>query len=230
MKKSDFKLLLVVIGTLAIFKFVPNVYEAYKDFNHLHGVVLSFVKFALLATLGESIGLRIVSGKYNKQGFGLIPRALVWGCLGVFIKFSFIVFITGTPNLLHYLGFPIDGTIMKGDFSVLKLLGSFSISVLLNTIFAPVMMTLHKITDGHITNTGGTLSGFFTKIKVVEIVKNMNWSVMINFVFKKTIPFFWISAHTITFLLPADFQILFAALLGVVLGVILAFASLSSKK
>jgi hypothetical protein len=45
-------------------------------------------------------------------------------------------------------------------------------------------------------------------------------------VFKKTIPFFWIPAHTITFLLPADFRILFAAILGVALGIILAIADL----
>jgi hypothetical protein len=46
-----------------------------------------------------------------------------------------------------------------------------------------------------------------------------------NFVFKKTIPLFWFPAHTITFLLPSQFQVLFAALLGVALGVILAIAN-----
>ncbi|MCK7530557.1 MAG: Mpv17/PMP22 family protein [Marinilabiliales bacterium] len=44
-------------------------------------------------------------------------------------------------------------------------------------------------------------------------------------VLKKTIPFFWIPAQTITFLLPPEFQILFAALLSTVLGVILACRS-----
>jgi hypothetical protein len=47
---------------------------------------------------------------------------------------------------------------------------------------------------------------------------------MWGFVFKKTIPFFWIPAHTITFLLPPDVQVLFAALLGIALGTILAVA------
>jgi len=46
-----------------------------------------------------------------------------------------------------------------------------------------------------------------------------------GFVFKKTIPFFWYPAHTITFLLPGDTRVLFAALLGVALGVLLAIAS-----
>jgi hypothetical protein len=41
-------------------------------------------------------------------------------------------------------------------------------------------------------------------------------------VFKKTIPFFWYPAHTITFLLPSEQRVLFAALLGIALGVLLA--------
>jgi len=50
-----------------------------------------------------------------------------------------------------------------------------------------------------------------------------------NFVFKKTIPFFWYPAHTITFLLPVDYQVLFAAILGIALGTILAMASLKGR-
>jgi len=37
-------------------------------------------------------------------------------------------------------------------------------------------------------------------------------------------------AHTITFLLPVEFQVLFAALLGIALGVILSIGVLMSKK
>ena len=51
-----------------------------------------------------------------------------------------------------------------------------------------------------------------------------------GFVFKKTIPFFWIPAHTITFLLPGQYQVLFAALLGVALGIILSIAAVMSRK
>lgn len=58
-----------------------------------------------------------------------------------------------------------------------------------------------------------------------EIMQNLNWRVQWGFVFKKTIPFFWFPAHTITFLLPGEMRVLFAALLGVALGVILAVAA-----
>ena len=91
-------------------------------------------------------------------------------------------------------------------------------------------MTLHKITDTHIIKNGGTLAGFFKKIQFGEIMINLDWSVQWNFVFKRTIPFFWIPAHTITFLLPSEYQVLFAAILGIVLGILLAIASLKSSK
>jgi hypothetical protein len=63
-----------------------------------------------------------------------------------------------------------------------------------------------------------------------KIIANLDWNVQWNFIFKKTIPFFWIPAHTVTFLLPVEFQVLFAALLGIALGVILSIGVLMSKK
>ena len=45
-----------------------------------------------------------------------------------------------------------------------KLLMAFSISFFMNLFFAPVMMTLHKVTDAHILNTGGTMAGLFSRI------------------------------------------------------------------
>ena len=100
----------------------------------------------------------------------------------------------------------------------------------MNLIYAPVMMTLHKITDTHILNNGGTLRGLLRPIRFGDIMTGINWQVQWNFVFKKTIPFFWIPAHTLTFLLPEQFQVLFAALLGIALGVILAVASLKGRR
>lgn len=191
---------------------------------------MAFFKFAILATLGEVIGLRIRTGDYNLQGFGILPRAIVWGFLGLTIKLAFIIFAVGTPAFLIYLGFENAVEVFKGDLSLGKVAVAFSISLAMNVIYAPIMMTLHKITDTHILQTKGSLKGFFSPIPMNQIFKNLNWEVMWNFVFKKTIPFFWIPAHTITFLLPADFQVLFAALLGIALGVILAVADMSSKK
>jgi hypothetical protein len=97
----------------------------------------------------------------------------------------------------------------------------------MNTIFAPVCMTFHKITDAHIARCGGSVKALITPIPMAEMFANINWNAQWGFVFKKTIPFFWYPAHTITFLLPTEQRVLFAALLGIVLGVLLA---VSTKK
>lgn len=229
MKRSDFVFVCVVLLFFLPFFISGEVFDTYNAFNRAHGMVMSFVKFALLATLGEVIGLRIKSGHYNAPGFGILPRAIVWGFLGLTIKLAFIIFTSGTIEFLQYMGMSEASEVFKGGFSAGKLLIAFCISVFMNTIYAPVMMTFHKITDTHILKTGGTIKGLFTPIDFRTIFVNLNWDVQWNFVFKKTIPFFWYPAHTITFLLPPDFQVLFAALLGIALGMILALASMKSK-
>jgi len=230
MTKKDIIFILVVIVFFSPFFFCDFVFDAYINFNKAHGMIMSFIKFAVLATLGESIGLRIKEGVFNKKGFGLFPRIIVWGFIGLAIKLSFVIFATGTPAFLEYVG--IKGAIasMSGSLTFTRVITAFSISVAMNMIFAPIFMTFHKITDTHIISNGGTLKGFFTPIKFGEIIKNLDWGVQWNFVFKKTIPFFWIPAHTITFLMPPEYRILFAAILGIVLGVLLAVASSMSKK
>jgi hypothetical protein len=221
MKKNDLIFSISILTVLAVFIFIPPVKNGYMQFNKEHGMIMSFFKFALLATLGEIIALRIRTGNYNEPGFGIIPRMIVWGFLGLAINIAFQIFSTGGPVFLAYLGLISAPETMKGGFSFLKLLDAFTISTTMNLTFAPVMMTFHKITDTHIIKTGGTVSGLFSPIPFAAIFKNMNWDVMWNFIFKKTIPFFWIPAHTITFLLPAEFRVLFAALLGIALGLIL---------
>lgn len=229
MKKRDIGFLLFVALLFAPFFLIDSVYEFYTTFNKEHGMVMSFIKFAILATMGESIGLRIKEGVYNKKGFGLIPRAIVWGFLGLTIKMAFVIFAKGTPEFLAYLGMKNVNEVFNGEFTGGKLLIAFSISAAMNLIYAPVMMTLHKITDMHIIKNGGTVKGLLKPILFKEHFVNLDWKIQWGFVFKKTIPFFWIPAHTITFLLPVQYQVLFAAILGIVLGILLAIASLKSS-
>ena len=230
MNKKDISVVALVILLLLPFFIFPSVYKVYTDFNSAHGMIMSFIKFAILATFGEMIGLRIRTGSYNGPGFGIMPRAIVWGFLGLWIKMSFVIFTSGVPSFLTYVGFENAVPALKGDLSWAKVFVAFCISTAMNTSFAPVFMTFHKITDTHILNNGGTIAGFLKPIKFKEIFPSLNWKVQWDFVFKKTIPFFWIPAHTITFCLPENMQILFAAFLGIVLGVLLSIAALSGKK
>ncbi len=227
MKTKDFIVIICVALFLSPFFIFDDVYAFYKTFNAEHGMIMSFIKFALLSTFGECIGLRITSGVYNRKGFGILPRALVWGVLGMGISMAMTIFSTGIPAFMVSLGMEDAAAVMGMALSWEKVLVAFCISVAMNTIFAPVFMTLHKVTDTHITQTGGTLGGFFTnRLRMGEILAGLNWRRQWSFVFKKTIPLFWFPAHTITFLLPGDLRVLFAALLGVALGVLLAIAAL----
>ncbi|MCF6342846.1 MAG: hypothetical protein L3J31_08595 [Bacteroidales bacterium] len=230
LKKQD----IIFWGSVILF-FLPFfisdiVYNFYLEFNHNHGFILAFVKFSILATLGEVVGLRIKSGSYFQTGFGILPRMIVWGFLGLTIKMAFIVFSSGVPIFLDYMGMKDATSALAGTISAKKIGVAFCTSTAMNLVYAPVMMTFHKITDTHILNTGGTLGGFFRPLPVRKIFVNLNWDVMWNFVFKKTIPFFWIPAHTLTFLLPPDQQVLFAAVLGIALGTILAVADLMGNQ
>lgn len=238
MKKQDFVfsgMLIAIILTFLPFDFLAEYHEEFL-FNPKYWAATSFIKFAVLATLGECIGLRIAKGIYFFKGFGLIPRAIVWGILGIGIKIAFVIFAAGSPIVLEkFMGFDNAMASMQqtdvfaafeNNLGLERIISAFSISVFMNLIFAPVFMTLHKIVDTHIINKGGTLSGFFSPINYKEIFPGLNWKVQWNFVFKKTIPFFWIPMHTLTFLMAGEFRIVFAAILGVILGIILATASM----
>jgi len=227
MKKQDLLILFFVVIFFFPFFIFKDLYYCYENINQEFPLLMAFVKFAILATFGEMLGLRIRTGKYNIPHFGILPRAVVWGVLGVWIAIAMGVFKNGVPAYLgRFQAFSGITEAMGGGFSCLKLWSAFCISVMMNTTFAPVFMTLHKITDTHIAQTGGTLIGFFSKkLHFTQIITSLNWKVQWNFVFKKTIPLFWIPAHTITFILPANLQVLFAALLGVCLGVILSIAA-----
>lgn len=218
-KYSDLLTVASVAAIIAFFALSPAARDSFGAINRSHGMIMSFIKFAILATFGEVLAVRLTEGVYLKPGFGLLPKAFVWGLLGLVIKSNLIIYSSGVKALLAYL----DLATTPSSFPVMIMV-AFSISLLNNTLFAPVLITLHKMSDIHISMTGGTMGGFFSSVDCAVLLKKINWDVMWNFVFKKTIPFFWIPAHTITFLLPPELQVGFAALLGVVLGVVLAFA------
>ena len=247
MKRQDFYFF--AIALLLVMPFIPLPFLSNFQGAFLYNKqgdwwwAASFFKFGILATMGECIGLRIGSGVYNRKGFGLLPRVIVWGFLGIGIKMAFVVFAAGTPVLVeHYFGVAdaiksIDKKVSpdylaaaSNGLGMARIFTAFCISVIMNLTFAPVFMTFHKITDTHIIDNGGSLGGFFRWIKLKEIFPRLNWFVQWDFVFKRTIPFFWIPAHTITFLLPSEYQVIFAAILGIFLGIFMALANQKVNK
>ena len=91
MKKGDLLFLCVTLVLFVPFFVSDELYGAYREFNSSHGMLASFFKFAVLSTLGELLGLRISSGSYYRKGFGVIPRAFVWGIFGMAINMAFVI-------------------------------------------------------------------------------------------------------------------------------------------
>lgn len=229
MKKQDFILILCVALVLAPF-FIPatGFLATFESLTANFPFIMAFFKFAILATVGEMIGLRIRKGVYCEPGFGVLPRMMVWGFLGMGIAMAMMIFKTGIPVVIATVGnLDVQAVrdIFAGDLSWGKVGIAFAVSVAMNSIFAPVMMTFHKCTDTHILQNGGTVAGLLKPMKMRQIITHLDWDTQWNLVIKKTIPLFWFPAHTITFLLPGTWQVLFAAVLGVALGVILALAN-----
>ena len=145
MKKQDFIFILGVAVLLLPFFICRPVYEWYHAFNAAHGMIMSFLKFAVLSTLGEMIGLRISAGVYCRKGFGVLPRMFVWGILGMGINMAMVIFSNGTPAFLQYLGMQEAPAVFHAPGLCWAKVGvAFAVSVSMNTIFAPVFMTLHK--------------------------------------------------------------------------------------
>lgn len=223
MKRTDLYFALAIVAIFLPFVVCTPLYEWYKAFNASHGMVMSFLKFGILSTLGEMLGSRISSGKYLTPTFGVLPRMIVWGVLGMGINMAMIIFSKGTPLFMEYMGMTdAVKSFTAAAFTMDKFWVALAVSVAMNTIFAPVFMTLHKITDAHIAACGGSLKALITPIPMAQRFATINWQAQWGFVFKKTIPLFWYPAHTITFLLPPEQRVLFAALLGIALGVLLA--------
>jgi len=205
----------LIAAGLAIFFILPGTRSLYDAAYTAAPVLVSFIKFALLATGGEWIAKRIKDHSYSLKGFGLFPKTIVWGVLGVFIYWAFQIFGRGVPAAFPFIS--------QASTFWMRLLGAFLTSLFMNLIFSPVLMLTHHITDKYIALNHGKFP--LNKIKIQPMLEAIDWSRMWGFVFKLTIPLFWIPAHTITFMLPAQYRTLFAALLSVILGILLGIAS-----
>ncbi|MGQ9856921.1 MAG: hypothetical protein ACUVQF_09305 [Fervidobacterium sp.] len=187
--------------------------EVYLNLNSSHPYIMGFLKVGILATFGEILSTRIVNGKY-KMLVGLPYRFVVWGLLGIVFVAVFELFGSGTKVLL-------DKNLLPYAESTRTFFQAFYTSVLMNLIFAPTFMALHRITDAYIDLSQGKIRNML-KIELNTVLEHIDWKTFVSFVLGKTIPFFWIPAHTVTFLLPSTYRVLVAALLSVALGVLLS--------
>lgn len=215
MKKGDF-LWLLALTAFVLILVLPATHGIFVKLTTNHPYIGGFIKFAILATMGELLAIRIATGDWNKP-CGIIYRAIIWGFLGMVIVLIFGLFAMGVKGSLAK-------DMLPGGES--KFAFAFFVSSIMNLTFAPTMMAFHRITDTYIDIKYDGKG----KVTIDDVVSKIDWKGFVSFVVVKTIPFFWIPAHTITFLLPPEYRVLVAAGLSIALGAILAFAKKKQSK
>ena len=210
MKKGDI-IWSIFLAIIVLFLLIPGTRDIFKDLTASYPYLMGFIKFSILATMGELLSIRIVNKKW-KRPTGLFYRVVIWGFLGVVIVLVFDLFNSGVAAAQ-------SKNLLPGESS--KFMLAFLTSALMNMIFAPTMMAFHRISDTYIEKK----HNINRKINLEKVVSSINWGDFVSFVILKTIPFFWIPAHTIVFLLPDVYRIITAAFLSMALGAILAFAT-----
>ncbi len=171
--------------------------ETYTQWVTQNPLLSAALQFGLLGTLGEIISFSLQQKRLALPCSlsQLIGKMLAWALLGIMIKYAFAGMKGFTAALVEHNLLP---AFFGSGFG-----WALAVSVFTNTLFGPQMMAFHRLEDNLILGRKG-----FEGI-------TQAW---------KTLLWFWIPAHTITFLLPADYQIGLAALWSVALGIIMGFS------
>ncbi|MFU8826918.1 MAG: hypothetical protein ACNA70_05430 [Brevefilum sp.] len=208
---GDLLWLLVLAAVTAVLA-IPASHQVFIQLTTRYPYGMGFLKFALLATMGELLSLRLAHHAWKKP-VGLFFKLIVWGVIGVLITFMFSFYSAGVAAMVD------RGTLNLGDGMLAILYPAFLTSLIMNLTFGIVFMALHRVSDTYIEMRFNQ-----QRPSCNQLIQAINWQAFITFVVGKTIPLFWIPAHTITFSLPPYLRVVVAAYLSIVLGLILAYA------
>lgn len=219
MKKAETKkkaaIIIYVAAAILLFALVltiPQSREVFKQLSSSHPYIMGFAKFALLATAGELIAAYIANGAPSVP-VKIVWRFVIWGFIGIWITFMMKVYSAAAGQMMA------NGLLPGGENGFLKALYT---SVLMNTSFGPTFMAVHKCSDKWLELRSKKLNS-----SLKSVVGSVDWSSFVSFTLLKTVPLFWIPAHTVTFMLPGEYQVMMAAALSVALGI---FLSLGNRK
>ena len=216
MKKGDFIWGGLFLAFCAFLINAPT-RELFIQFTDQYKLLGGFMKFAVLASMGELLAIRIGSGDWKFTSY-FFARAVIWGIFGMLITMVFTIFSTGIGKLqaIHVL-----------PFENIAWIRAFFISLFMNSLFAPTFMYAHRISDTFLDIKYEHKSD---RITLSDIVKRIDMHNFLKVVVGKNIPFFWIPAHTIVFMLPESYRVLAAAMLSIALGMLLAAAKRSKTQ
>jgi hypothetical protein len=201
---------LAILAAVAAFLMYPPTNAVFVAQTTAHPYLMGFIKFFILASMGDWLGARIVSGEWIKPK-GAIYKSILWGIFGMGITLSFTIFSAGVAAALA------NGLLPGKGYQIVS---AFFTSLIMNLTFGVTLMGVHRFTDTYID----LAFDHGARPAVDVVIKNMNLDNLIKFVYAKTLPLFWVPAHTIVFMLPPIYRVLVAAALGIALGGILSFA------
>ena len=202
--------ILAVFALFALILIIPVTREWFKAQSSAHPYLMGFAKFALLASAGELIAVRLASGKFKSPPY-IIARLVIWGLIGVWITYMMKIFFIGSGAMMESGLLPN----VKNEFFK-KFLHALFTSATMNLTFGPTFMAVHKCSDAYLSLRAQNGSA-----SLKEVITSVDWHAFVAFTLFKTVPLFWIPAHTVTFMLPSEYQVILAALLSVALGIIL---------
>lgn len=176
--------------------------QAYADWVGKNLLLSAAIQFGILGTLGEIISLYIRRVRIQSMGnpFQILLKVIAWAILGIVIKYGFTGMKGFTDTLIE------KGFLFRMEHGTLG--WAFFMSLFTNLFFGPQMMLFHRVEEN-------------------AIMMKWSFSGIKNAWF--TLLWFWIPAHTLTFMLPQDYQIGLAALWSVALGVIMGVTSGKKK-
>ena len=210
------KILIIGYVVLALCSFaailiIPASREVFKTLSSTHPYIMGFIKFAILATAGELLAIRLAKKQWALPSY-VWARFLIWGVIGIWITYMMKIFGAGVDALMGAGLLPTAQNALFNSF-----IKAFFISATMNLSFGPTFMALHKCSDTYldIRATGKR------KISIANVIHKVDWEKFATFTLLRTVPLFWIPAHTVTLMLPAEYQVAMAAFLSVALGIIL---------
>lgn len=210
MKKGDYLWGLALLAWIVILM-VPASRTAFMAATEAHPYIMGFIKFAILASMGDLLGIRVLKGEWIKPK-GMQYRAVVWGIIGVMTTLVFTVFMGGAAAAQAAGKLPFEGSAVATAF--------FGSSIM-NLTFGPMMMAFHRFTDMYIDTRYEKLEG---RITISRLIDRNDWHSLVEFSWLKACPFFWIPAHTVVFMLPGQYRVLVSAFLSIALGLLLAIS------
>lgn len=162
-----------------------------------HPYFLAFMKFACLATFGESLRRRIATKSWALPH--MVQRFVTWGFWGIWIAFAFQLASIGVQHVTGRDHGFLYALVVSLWLNILSGYGFF-------------MMLSHFVADKMIDGQ------WMMPWQYLGIATLTRWARVVLL----CLVFFWLPAHTLTFMLPPTWRVVFAAYLSIFLGALLS--------